>query len=84
VDAVAPPPPHAAIASGASANPAALARIAIGLDRLSIFTPLRWGSVAAAPATSDGGPTITPSMVDAALAFVVGSRATLSPASVVG
>jgi hypothetical protein len=32
VDAVAPPPPHAATASGVSANPAALARIAIGLD----------------------------------------------------
>jgi hypothetical protein len=31
VDAVAPPPPHAATASGVSANPAALARIAIGL-----------------------------------------------------
>jgi hypothetical protein len=32
VDAVAPPPPQAATASGASANPAALARIAIGLE----------------------------------------------------
>jgi hypothetical protein len=31
VDAVAPPPPHAAMAGAASAN-AALARIAIGLD----------------------------------------------------
>jgi hypothetical protein len=32
VAAVAPPPPHAATANGASANPARLARIATGLD----------------------------------------------------
>jgi hypothetical protein len=41
VAAVAPPPPHAAMATGASASPAALARIAIGLEGLSMFTPLR-------------------------------------------
>jgi hypothetical protein len=32
VDAVAPPPPHAATANGASANPATLARTLIDLD----------------------------------------------------
>jgi len=42
------------------------------------------GRVASAPATSDGRLTVTSSMVDAELTFVVGFTVTLSPASVGG
>ena len=50
-----------------------------------MFTPLRRGKSDLGPRHKRrGGPTITSSMLDAALAFFVGSWATLFPASVGG